>query len=106
MDQNIAAVVAAILAALLTGIITVGLGLYTLTRQHRGSVALQEAHLRHQIQLDIFREVAAQLQSVADAISATETSVIETLRQIRAQVEGRGNVTHSWSELSAFHFAA
>lgn len=107
MDSNAAAtVIPTIVVGVLAAVLPVALGLYQLIKQHRNSIALQEAHLRHQIQLDIFREVADQLQRVAHAFSKTEAGATETLRQIRDQAGGRREVTQTGAEISASHFAA
>jgi len=106
MDQNTASLIATIGVGILTVVTSVAVTLHQLNRQHRSSLALQEAHLRHQLQLDIFREVSDQLRAVAVAFSDADSTAAATLRQLQNQVQGRGEVSSTGEELSDAHFAA
>jgi hypothetical protein len=86
------------------------LGLHSLNRQHRNSLALQEdqhrrtaslqeAHLRHQLQLDIFREISAQVRTTAASLSASVSTVRSIVLQLDLEARGWNRVRITTDDL-------
>jgi hypothetical protein len=96
----------ALAAALIAGIVAIGVALFQMNRQHRSSLVLQEAHLRHQLQLEIFREVSDQLRRMALAFSTANSRVSHSVKEFEDQLQRGTEVTETGEELISIHHTA
>lgn len=105
MDQN-AIALSGVAVALLGLAVTIGVALHQLNRQHRSTLAIQEAHLRHELQLEIFREISGQLQHVASATNIAISQARRIVLEIEDQIALRGEISQTAEGFFATHSEA